>query len=344
MDLCSFISSDAEDFLVMKTLRGWIAVAAAFALVSSCFAQDFSPLAATISKDIVASGRKSVAVVDFTNLNGQPTELGRYLAEEFSDALVADAKSFDVIDRTHLEEILQEHKLESTGLISPSTIMKLGKISGVQTIVTGTITPFEDSVSLSVQVIDTQSARVFGAGTFSVPRTKTISQLLAESTGGASSGGSNTGSSSSGAQNTDSGSAQAQQVHLAPVHFANGNFTINMMGCKVNGEKILCEGHITDTGSSAEQLITLESSYMLDASGDESKAVQSYGFPCRIGIQVGSKRENPVCSSDTEFQPGLAMKFWVWASGLSLDTPDVSIVLNTESGTAIMRNVPVLKQ
>lgn len=332
----------------MNTLKGWIFVFAVFTVTSSCLAQDFSPLAATISKDIVASGRKSVAVVDFTNLNGQPTELGRYLAEEFSDALVTDARSFDVIDRTHLEEILQEHKLESTGLISPSTIMQLGKISGVQTIVTGTITPFEDSVSLSVQVIDTQSARVFGAGTLSVPRTKTISQLLAESAGSGGSDGSSPGASSSNssnaeARNSASGSARAQQLHLAPVHFGNGEFSINMTGCAAKGNKILCGGHITDTASSAKTIEFFPSSYMVDASGNQSTPVQQ-GAQYTIGVQIGSEKSRAVCCLTDTLQPDLPMSFRVWAVGLSPGTPYVSIVLNTSThGTAIIRHVPVLK-
>ena len=50
-----------------------------------CVAQDLRSLASTVSQHISGSGRKSVAVVDFTDLDGNPTKLGRFLAEEFSD-------------------------------------------------------------------------------------------------------------------------------------------------------------------------------------------------------------------------------------------------------------------
>src|SRR5437899_296918 len=55
----------------------------------------------------LSAGKKTVAVVDFTDLQGNVTELGRYLAEEFSTALVEEPRSFDVIDRIHLKVILQ---------------------------------------------------------------------------------------------------------------------------------------------------------------------------------------------------------------------------------------------
>lgn len=149
-----------------------------------CTAQDLRATAADLSQHISASGRKSVAVTDFTDLDGNPTELGRYLAEEFSDALFAEAKGFEVIDRTHLKAILQEHKLATTGLIDPSTARMLGQIAGVDTLVTGTITPFEEYVHLSVKVLDTETARILAADTIDVPRTKTISDLIAAAAGG----------------------------------------------------------------------------------------------------------------------------------------------------------------
>src|SRR5882762_4701300 len=103
-------------------------------LTAACAAQDFHSLALDISQHIAGSGRKSAAVVDFTNLDGNPTKLGRFLAEEFFGALFSEARGFDVIDRTHLKAILLEHKLAATGLIDPATARKLGQIVGVQTL------------------------------------------------------------------------------------------------------------------------------------------------------------------------------------------------------------------
>lgn len=42
------------------------------------------------------------------------TELGRFIAEEFSVVLASAGKGFIVVDRTHLKKILVEHKLSST--------------------------------------------------------------------------------------------------------------------------------------------------------------------------------------------------------------------------------------
>src|ERR1700683_685327 len=69
--------------------------------------QDLRPIASTIAARLAASNHKTLAVVDFTDLEGNVTKLGRFQAEEFSVDLMEDAKGFDVIDRTHLKSLLQ---------------------------------------------------------------------------------------------------------------------------------------------------------------------------------------------------------------------------------------------
>ncbi len=99
-------------------------------------------------KKINSRGNIRIAVTDFTNLQGNVTELGRFIAEEISVSLVRKDVLFNIIDRTHLKSIIKEHKLSETGIIDPQTARKLGKIAGVDALVTGTLTPFGDSVRL----------------------------------------------------------------------------------------------------------------------------------------------------------------------------------------------------
>src|SRR5437879_3154441 len=140
-------------------------------------AQDMKPLSSLLAKSISASRRKTVAVVDFTDLQGNVTELGRYLAEDLSVDLVGDAKGLEVIERNQLKVILQEHRLFATGLIDPQTARKLGQIAGVDALVTGTITAFGDTVRLSAKILDTQTAKMLGAATSDIPKTKAIEDL-----------------------------------------------------------------------------------------------------------------------------------------------------------------------
>lgn len=69
-------------------------------------AQDFNQtirvLSNSTAESLSTAGKKTVAVVDFTDLQENVTELGRFLAEEFGIALVSTGKGFETIDRTHL--------------------------------------------------------------------------------------------------------------------------------------------------------------------------------------------------------------------------------------------------
>jgi TolB-like protein len=143
--------------------------------------QQLEAVSKVLSPRLDASTRKTVAVVDFTDLQGAATELGRYLAEELSVMLAGAGKNFTVVDRAHLRAILQEHKLNASGLIDPQTARQLGKIAGVDTLVAGTLTPFGDSVRLTVKLLDAQTAGMLAATTADIPRTKAIDELLGRS-------------------------------------------------------------------------------------------------------------------------------------------------------------------
>ena len=140
--------------------------------------EELQKLSLKIAKEIEKSSKKTVAVVDFTDLQGNVTELGRFIAEELSANLVSVKKGFRVIDRLHLKSIIAEHKLSASWFLEPKAVEKFGKISGVDAIVTGTVTPFGDNVRISIKVITTDTADVIAAATGNIAKTKAIEKLL----------------------------------------------------------------------------------------------------------------------------------------------------------------------
>ena len=146
---------------------------------SFAYEEEIKDISANMAKDIADAGKKTIAVADFTDLQGNVTELGRFLAEEFSVALAGAGTRFEVVDRIHLKSIIMEHKLSATGMIDPKTARKLGKIAGVQALITGTVTPFGDNVRITVKILDTETAKIIGASTANIAKTKAIEELLA---------------------------------------------------------------------------------------------------------------------------------------------------------------------
>ena len=237
------------------------------------YEQEVKRLSAQMAESITKSGKKTVAVVDFTDLQGNVTELGRFLAEEFSVALTVAANDFEVIDRTHLKTLLQEHKLSSTGIIDPQTARRLGEIAGVQALVTGSITPFGDSVRVSAKVLDTATAKMIGAATADIPRTKAIEELLARGIGNSS----NTGGTENSTRLTDSPGGHNENAPSIEQH----HLLFVLRGCSRSGLTVSCAGSVTNKAEKRRGIMAMKglhySSAVDDIGNEHALSVVSFG-------------------------------------------------------------------
>jgi TolB-like protein len=295
-------------------------------------AQDMKPLSSLLSKSISSSGRKTVAVLDFTDLQGNVTELGRYLAEELSVDLVGDAKGFEVIERNQLKVILQEHRLSATGLIDPQTARKLGQLAGVDALVTGTITAFGDSVRLSAKVLDTQTAKMIGAAAADIPKTKAIEELLSRGISPGSGSTSETSSLSKPAPGP---------VSPSSVSVENNRLLFVIRKCSRSDRTVECLGSITNKAAEKREVV-------IDARG--VYATDELGSPYRKGeIMLGAQ------GWQQEIEPGLEMALtlrvedveprasilnFVIPYGYFETKPNQPYTTHTRSTVAV-RNVPV---
>ena len=280
-----------------------------------------------LTESLTQSGKKTVAVVDFTDLQGNVTELGRFLAEEISASLAESAKGIEVVDRTNLKVIIQENKLAATGIIDPATARKLGQIAGVDSLITGTLTPFGDTVHLSIKILDTATARIVGATRGDIPKTKAIEELLghgALSTPQVNNGGTPT-------------QAPAPPVPPPPPSVASGqysNIRISIRLCQRAGEWINCFGTIVNQASGSQEVMFHSDTYMIDNLGNQSSNGNG------SGSVIGSSGPH------TTLEPDIPMKFMVAEKGLSDQAATVSIIFRIYTpsigyGTLTLRSIPI---
>ena len=128
-------------------------------------------------------------MVDFTDLQGNASQLGRYIAEEVGLGILNARKGLVVVERNLLGPILQERKRAEQGLIDPATAQKL-KVSGVEMLVTGTMTEFGDRIHVVMKVMDTGTAALVAGRSFDMAKTPAVIEL---GKGGLPSAGSQTG-------------------------------------------------------------------------------------------------------------------------------------------------------
>lgn len=105
--------------------------------------------------------KRKLAILDFAKLDGSVDNLTRYLTEQLATRMVIARRNFDVIERKHLDKILAEHGLNLSGIIDPQNAKRVGTLSGVDAIATGTVTDLHTVFEVNARLIDTETGKVF---------------------------------------------------------------------------------------------------------------------------------------------------------------------------------------
>ncbi|MCF7792827.1 MAG: CsgG/HfaB family protein [Candidatus Cloacimonetes bacterium] len=137
-----------------------------------------------LTSQIIASFNQSnvskIAVIEFADLEGNVTQLGRFIAEELITRIFTTGR-FDVVERNLLQKVLEEQKLGMTGYIDQETAISLGQILGVDAIISGSISDLGKNVKINARLISTESGSVFAVASVNVQKDDTIKLLLGES-------------------------------------------------------------------------------------------------------------------------------------------------------------------
>ncbi|MBP7795319.1 MAG: hypothetical protein KA059_00900 [Elusimicrobiales bacterium] len=111
-----------------------------------------------------AQGVNKIAVIPFSYAdNTQSTKDGSVIAERLSMKLI-NMNKFEVIERTQLDKVLSELKLQNSGVIDAQSAKELGKVLGVDAIITGTLIPTSDGrIEVNARIVKTDTAQAIGA-------------------------------------------------------------------------------------------------------------------------------------------------------------------------------------
>lgn len=90
--------------------------------------------------------KKRVAVVDFEDRANYGHNIGRGIADMLVTSLVKTDK-FMVMERDQLDAVLAEQGLGASGTVTPQSAAEIGKLIGVELIVTGSVSEFGEKQS-----------------------------------------------------------------------------------------------------------------------------------------------------------------------------------------------------
>lgn len=161
--------------------------AAALLFVVSCGEKDenvggFEQLAANLTENLQTEEVLTIAVVPFSALEGSATEsdaFANYVSEELTTALFIH-KKYDIIERSLLDTILEEHELSISGTIDEDTAEELGRLLGVSALCSGTYTDLGDYVKLNARIISTETGRLYSVSSLEVEKDAMMKMLLGE--------------------------------------------------------------------------------------------------------------------------------------------------------------------
>ena len=200
--------------------------------------QRISELSQQIAKEMTEYNKTTIAVIEFSDLQGNVTDFGRFLAEELITRLY-QTKKFKVIERHLLNKIIAEQKLSLTGIVDPTSAKQLGKILSVDAIVSGSITDLAQSLRINARLISTETGEIFAVASTEIFKDESVIKLL------------QTGVT------TPTTDKKTQPTPTSPPKkviqkFELGNFTFELKEVKMIGSTVIFEFTVTNNGPDAD--------------------------------------------------------------------------------------------
>ena len=119
-----------------------------------------------------------IAAFPFEDANArtEQTKLGQTLTEMLITALI-QANRYNVMERVQLENILKEQSLSQTGVIDAETAIEVGKLSGLEGVIVGSISQLKTSIEADARLIEVETGKALAAASANVNNVDNIREL-----------------------------------------------------------------------------------------------------------------------------------------------------------------------
>lgn len=147
-----------------------VALTACFRVSDASAGDGIQDLAKSVVTAAAGRGVKRVAVVPFTGPRGMPSYSGSVVSERLVIQILARG-DLDLVERRMLEKVLEEQRLGAFGIMDPGTVKALGKVLGVDAILTGSVVDLKrERVEINARLIHAETAQVLAAATAKADR------------------------------------------------------------------------------------------------------------------------------------------------------------------------------
>lgn len=143
-------------------------------------------LADYFSGRLKQGGVKRISLMDFLYTRDPErapvlNAIGKYFPQELTAGLMAEpAGGFEIVEREHIERVLEEQKLQLSDIMDESTGVRLGKISGVEALMVGSVTRLASDIKLFAKLVGVEDAKLIGSKSVRIKVDPDIKALLGE--------------------------------------------------------------------------------------------------------------------------------------------------------------------
>jgi TolB-like protein len=112
-----------------------------------------------------------IAVLPFIESSKEtPNDFGKYFADELISSLYIEGEGdLVILERTQVNQLLQEAEFAATGLISEDTAVKLGQMLGVDAVVIGSFIIIDNTVRINARAVSVETGRIDGVAKSDLP-------------------------------------------------------------------------------------------------------------------------------------------------------------------------------
>jgi TolB-like protein len=178
--------------------------------------------------------KSKIAVIEFSDLEGNVTQFGRYLAEELITRLFRTGR-FEVIERQMLNKVMEEHSLTLSGMIDENSAKELGRILGVDAIASGSVTDLGNDVKVNARLISTETGKVFSVASVKIIKDDVLQRLMGNQI------------KETPVVQTESSNSSPTSSKPAGMVVSDGGFDVELLGCTLANRRVTCNLTITNT-------------------------------------------------------------------------------------------------
>jgi TolB-like protein len=124
--------------------------------------------------------KTKLAVLDFEQKgNYESDDVGKMIAEWLTTHLVETGR-FDIVERRLLNKVLAEQSIGASGIVDPNSASQLGRVLGVKTIITGSLSNYGGIIDINARLINVETASIRTAESASTASPKELRKLVAQ--------------------------------------------------------------------------------------------------------------------------------------------------------------------